>query len=116
MADVVKSLLASRKAWIAVLSVLAMAVLAGIGKVTTTQLVDFLKWTTSAWLASIAVEDAAGKMAPVAAPQPAPVTQVVAVDQGASSAPLRALLEVAASPEGANTRACLPLPLLAGRW
>lgn len=52
----------SRKAWIALAAMAAIAILVYVGKVTTPEMLDFYKWVVSAWLASIALEGASNAL------------------------------------------------------
>lgn len=65
------ALLNSRKAWIAVLSIVAVVALAALGKVDGAGALDFVKWLVSAWIGSVALEDAGTRRAPAADTPPA---------------------------------------------
>lgn len=59
---VVQSLLASRKAWVLLLSIVSVTILTLVGKLTADQALNFVKWVISAWLGAVALEDAADKV------------------------------------------------------
>jgi len=64
MANMISALLASRKAWVLLLCVAGAMVLNAKGQIDGPQALDFIKWVVGAWLAAVAAEDAAKKMAP----------------------------------------------------
>lgn len=65
------ALLGSRKAWIAMLSIVAVVALAALGKIDGAGALDFVKWLVSAWIGSVALEDAGAKRNPPADTSPA---------------------------------------------
>lgn len=57
MPEVLKNLAASRKALVMVAAVIAVTVLAGIGKLGSAPALDFIKWIVGIWLGAQAAED-----------------------------------------------------------
>lgn len=68
-------LMGSRKAWIAVVAIAAVAVLVWYGRVNTQEMLDFYKWVVTSWLASIALESAVAPTAKLNPPTPATPTE-----------------------------------------
>ena len=56
--------LQSRRAWLSVLAIVAVAVLTGFGRVSAQDFVAFLKWTVTVWVGSMAAETSALYLGP----------------------------------------------------
>jgi hypothetical protein len=62
------SLLSSRKAWVVMLALVAITVLASLGKVAGELAIDVIKWVVVTWLGAQAFEDSKVKSAALMQP------------------------------------------------
>ena len=62
MADMLRALVTSRKAWVLLLAIVGVVAMNLAGKVTGSETLDFVKWLVGTWLAAVAAEDVAKKM------------------------------------------------------
>lgn len=60
--DIVKALAQSRKAWVLLLAVVCVGVLAYVGRIEGQAALDFVKWLVTAWFGAVAIEDSAHKL------------------------------------------------------
>jgi hypothetical protein len=62
MADMLKALAKSRKAWVLLIAIVGVIAMNVAGRIDGTQAIDFIKWLVSAWFGAVALEDAALKL------------------------------------------------------
>lgn len=63
MIEVLKSFSHSRKAIVLVVAIIGVVILNILGKLDIQGALDFIKWIVGVWMASVAAEDAATKLA-----------------------------------------------------
>lgn len=61
MATVFQNLIASRKAWVMMIAIVAVATLNALGRIEGDKALEFIKWVVMTWIAAQGVEDAAVK-------------------------------------------------------